>query len=55
MPHMDENIICRHCGEFYCAVCKENCPKCGIEDIVGAERKKLREKRRNLMNNNKNL
>jgi anaerobic ribonucleoside-triphosphate reductase len=49
MPHADELITCKNCGEFYCAVCKECCPKCGIEDIVDAQRKKLREKRRKIL------
>lgn len=45
MPHADELIVCRNCGEQYCAVCKSKCPKCGAIDVVDARRQRLREKR----------
>lgn len=49
MPHADELINCKNCGEFYCAVCRECCPKCGVVDVVGEKRQMLREKRRKMI------
>lgn len=48
MPHADELITCKKCGEFYCAVCLEKCPKCGTKDVVDEKRQMLREKRRKM-------
>jgi len=52
MPHADELIICKNCGEQYCAVCKSKCPKCGAIDVVGLKRQRLREKRRAMLRPN---
>ncbi len=49
MPHADELINCKNCGEFYCAICKERCPKCGTVDVVDEKRQRLREKRRKMI------
>ena len=33
MPHQFAAINCQYCGENYCPVCKEKCPKCGKDGI----------------------
>ena len=33
MPHQFAAMNCQHCGENYCPVCKEKCPKCGKDGI----------------------
>jgi len=52
MPHADEIIKCKNCGEVYCAVCKSKCPKCDTLDVVDDKRQKLREKRRAMLKPN---
>jgi len=49
MPHADELITCKNCGEGYCAVCLEKCPKCGVVDVVDEKRQRSREKRRKML------
>ena len=39
MPHQFQIIDCKKCGESYCPVCKEECPKCGEKDNVKNFRK----------------
>ena len=43
-------IKCKECGEFYCPVCKENCPKCGKVDIADEKTRRIREQMRRHMN-----
>ena len=40
MPHQFAAINCQHCGENYCPVCLEKCPKCGKDGIKSAEYRK---------------
>lgn len=46
-------ISCKKCGEYYCPVCKNKCPKCGEIDIVDKKTMENREKMRWHMNRNK--
>jgi len=44
MPHQFASLDCQHCGEHYCPVCNELCPKCGKDGIKSDEhRKRMRE------------
>ena len=52
MPHADEIIKCKNCGEIYFAVCKSKCPNCGVVDVVDGRRQRLREKRRAMLKPN---
>lgn len=52
MPHADELITCKNCGEGYCAVCKSKCPKCNAIDVVDEKRQQLRKKRRAMLKPN---
>jgi len=54
MPHQFMQIKCKKCGEFYCPVCKEKCPKCGKVDIADEKTMRTREQMRYHMNR-KNL
>ena len=40
MPHQFASTNCQHCGEHYCPVCKEVCPKCGKDGIKNDEHRK---------------
>ncbi len=42
MPHQFQIINCKKCGEIYCPVCKERCPKCGEVDIADKKTMKTR-------------
>ena len=44
MPHQFASLNCQHCGENYCPVCDELCPKCGKDGIKSDEhRKRMKE------------
>lgn len=49
MPHMFQIIDCKRCPESYCAVCKEQCPKCGAEDDADQSTLHMRERMRQHM------
>ena len=52
MPHAFYIINCKKCGETYCPVCKEQCPKCGEKDISNDKIMREREQMRKHMNRN---
>jgi uncharacterized OB-fold protein len=46
-------INCKKCGENYCPVCKEKCPKCGEADIADDKTMGTRKQMREYMNRKK--
>ncbi len=54
MPHQFMGINCKKCGEYYCPVCKESCPKCGAIDIADEKTMKIREQMKKHMIHKKN-
>lgn len=42
MPHQFMAIDCKKCGEGYCPVCRDQCPKYGEVDIVDEQTMKIR-------------
>ncbi len=53
MPHQFQIIKCKKCGEVYCPVCKEKCPKCDEINIADEKTMKVREQMRCHMNRKK--
>lgn len=53
MPHQFMAINCKKCGENYCPVCKEKCPKCGEADIADDKTMGTRKQMREYMNRKK--
>lgn len=54
MPHQFMSVNCKKCGENYCPVCKDKCPKCGEVDVSDEKTMRIREQMRKHMNQNKN-
>lgn len=50
MPHQFQAIDCKKCGENYCPVCKEKCPKCGEKDVADKKTMTIREQMKQHMN-----
>jgi len=50
MPHQFQAIDCKKCGENYCPVCKEKCPKCDEKDVADEKTMTIREQMRRHMN-----
>ena len=50
MPHQFQVINCKKCGENYCPVCKEKCPKCGEKDIADEKTMMMREQMKRHLN-----
>jgi len=46
MPHQFMSIICKKCGNPYCPVCHEKCPKCGEVDIADENTMRIRKQMR---------
>lgn len=44
------SINCKKCGEYYCPVCHEECPKCGERDIADEKIMATREQMKRHMN-----
>lgn len=42
-------IDCKECGEGYCPVCKDVCPKCGNKDIADKQTMDVRRAMRSHM------
>lgn len=53
MPHQFQVIGCRKCGEGYCTVCKDKCPKCGETDIADEKTMYIRKQMKQNMDRNK--
>jgi len=50
MPHQFQAIDCKKCGENYCPVCKDVCPKCGERDTADANTMNIRQQMKDHMN-----